>query len=29
VSAAIALARELPPDTGESFDDEFERIIRD
>jgi hypothetical protein len=29
VSAAIALVRELPPDDGESFDDEFERIIRD
>ena len=29
VSAAIALVRELPPDTGESFDDAFERIIRD
>ena len=29
VSAAIALVRELPPDTGESFEDAFERIIRD
>ncbi len=29
VSAAIALVRELPPDDGESFDDELERIIRD
>ena len=29
VSAAIALVRELPPDHGESFDDAFERIIRD
>ena len=29
VSAAIALVRELPPDEGESFDDAFERIIRD
>ena len=29
VSAAIALVRELPPDQGESFDDAFERIIRD
>jgi hypothetical protein len=29
VSAAIALVRELPPDDGESFDDELARIIRD
>jgi hypothetical protein len=29
VSAAIALVRELPPDEGESFDSELERIIRE
>ncbi len=29
VAAAIALVRELPPDDGESFDDELERILRD
>ena len=29
VSAAIALVRELPPDDGNNFDDELERILRD